>query len=310
MAEDSLSPFDPINGTPVTIVFGSFNYRDIVAQWIEHAQSACDHWRIVCLDKDLVAWLNEMGHNTRAVYFYDLFPDMNQSSLINPRNKSVKKTIIFRVLRPKLWRALADSGRDFIHSDADAFWLQDPRPWLMQHTEFDLLISQGTTKPLAQFYQHRFVLCAGFFFCRSNVRTQNYFQRVEVADKVDQNIMNLLLQQDPETFWQIYRPTIWYKTTDNSYHKMSAWASIPLIWIRRLAPQRLYHLEQRLLSFFTKKLPLTRRFLHTYLYISPKIMKTKSSNGLTVGVIPMHLVKRIRRISSAPSLVMHCYKVK
>ena len=62
MAKDPFSPFDPVNGNPVTIVFGTFNYRNIIHKWINYAKSSCDHWRIICMDQELVGWLNEIGH--------------------------------------------------------------------------------------------------------------------------------------------------------------------------------------------------------------------------------------------------------
>ena len=123
ISADPFAVFDPANEKPVTIAFGSFNYRSAIHRWIDHASSSCDHWRIVCIDKELVDWLNEIGHGNRAVYFYDLFPDMP----LHDSNHKLKK-YLFATARPKLWRALVDSGRDFIHSDADAFWLKDPYP--------------------------------------------------------------------------------------------------------------------------------------------------------------------------------------
>ena len=54
----SLSAFDAVNGAPVTIVFGTFNYRETLRCWIELAVGgACDHWRIVCMDEELVRWM-------------------------------------------------------------------------------------------------------------------------------------------------------------------------------------------------------------------------------------------------------------
>ena len=80
-----------------------------------------------------------------------------------------------RVLTPmrlKLFRVLIDQGFDFMHSDADAFWLRDPRPWLAEQTGYDLLCSQGTDRPGTQYRTHHIVLCAGFFHCRANARTR------------------------------------------------------------------------------------------------------------------------------------------
>ena len=279
---DKLSPFDPIDGKPVTIVFGNFNYRNTIRKWINHALSSCDHWRIVCIDQELVGWLNEIGHGNRAVYFYDLFPDMPRH---NPNHGLV--THLFTTLRPKLWRALVDSGRDFIHSDADALWLKDPRAWFAQHTEFDLLVSQGTVYPISHYSRHRFVLCAGFFFCRSNVRTQNYFRQVEKAKNIDQLVMNELLLHDSEATWQIRQSSLWFVKG----HYSRTWHTIP-VPINNMRILRLISLLLRLLKL-------------TWIQISPDIIRGRFSGGLTVGMIPMHLVTRINGIPSTNLLVSH-----
>ena len=299
MTADLFSPFDPVNGNPVTIVFGTFNYRNTIHKWIDHAESSCDHWRIICLDQELVGWLNEIGHGACAVYYYDLFPDMPKYD----RSKGSWAETIFAIIRPKLWRELADSGRDFIHSDADAFWLQDPRPWLMQHTEFDLLISQGTVWPIPQFIRHHFVLCAGFFFCRANMRTQNYLRRVEAAEQDDQLVMNELLLHDPNMRWQIDQPTILRNKTGN--YTAGPWYKTTTV--PRHTPPWMFHIRGWLSQHYLKMLcPLINRFID-FIYISPEIIKGNASDGLTVGVIPMHLVTRIKR-KPAPStnpLVTH-----
>ena len=275
MAVDPFSQLDPINGTPVTIVFGTFNYRDVINKWINHALSICDHWRIICLDQELVDWLNEMGYGTNAVYLYDVFPDMTRHNL-NNLEKNSRVRIIF-TLRKKLFYALAKSRRDFIHSDADAFWLQDPRPWLAQHAEFDLLISQGTYGPRSQFIRHHFTLCAGFFLCHANARTQNYFRQVAEAKwYLDQKSMNEVLLNDSEACWQIQQSSAWWSDT----------GKIGGEW------QKISDSERSCSS-------------PDYICISPEIIKGKFSNGLTVGVIPMHLVTRINYQWAPPPFVLH-----
>ena len=290
MAIDLFSPFDPINGTPVTIVFGTFNYRNVINKWINHALSTCDHWRIICLDQELVSWLNEMGYGTCAVYLYDLFPDMTQHNLNNLDKKSRAKVIFS--LRKKLFYALAESGRDFIHSDADAFWLQDPRPWLGQHTEFDLLVSQGSFSPKSQVLRHRFTLCAGFFLCRANVRTKNYFRQVAEAKwYFDQKSMNEVLLNDPEAYWQIRQPSAW----SSDIGKLGGeWRTIPMrsTKVRRSKINSLKGLRQL-------------KSLLYYILISPEIIKGRFSNGLTVGIIPLHLVTRINYKWPTSPFVVH-----
>ena len=306
MSEDLFSPFDPLNGKPVTIVFGSFNYRRTIHEWIQRAVPLCNHWRIICLDREIISWLNKIGRGSCAIYFYDLFPGMQEHNLAKLDNKSRKK-IIF-TLRQNLFRAIAESGRDFVHSDADALWLQDPRPWLMQHTEFDILISQGTYAPREHFQRYHFVLCAGFFFCRANKRTQNYFRQVEATKwALDQKSMNEVLLADPKARWELHRPRIWW----NSVGRLAGpWRKVPVlvssIWMlmRRIAPKWTRRVENRSLkkSNYPEWL---KDIIRYYIYVSPEIIKGSFSKRLTIGVIPMHLIPRIEPISSTSSWVVH-----
>ena len=309
MTVDPFSSFNPINGMPVTIVFGTFNYRKTIRQWINYAALSCDHWRIICLDQELIGWLNKIGHSTCAVYFYDLFPDAPYYNLADPELKPIAPKIF--AMRQKLFHALAKSGYDFIHSDADAFWLQDPRPWLMEHTKFDLLISQGLHGPNSHYARYHFTLCAGFFFCRANVRTQDYFRRVEETEwNLDQKSMNEVLLNDPKARWWISQPTIlWRNRLKKNQHKVPNWYKVLMpmpylfIWALLYAPRRW-------MCYFEKKLlwPHCQGSdpdLLNYICISPKIMKGRFSNRLTLGVIPMHLVSRIGHILAPPPWVVH-----
>ena len=307
MSEDPFSPFDPLNGKPVTVVFGSFNYRRIIHEWIKRAVPLCDHWRIICLDREIISWLNEIGHGSCAVYFYDLFPEIQEYDLANLGDQ---RTRIIFMLRQKLFRAIAESGRDFIHSDADAFWLHDPRPWLMQHDEFDILISQGTFSPRSHFKRYRFVLCAGFFFCRANERSQNYFRQVEESKwLLDQKSMGEVIIDDPEAYWKVHRPRIWWSTTGavrGPWHKIPVLLGSALIWMCRTAPRWSHRFKEQLLrSNFYKRLNWFKEMLDNYIYISPEIIEGSFSNRLTIGIIPMHLVTRIKCVSSTSTLIVH-----
>ena len=218
-------------------------------------------------------------------------------------------------MRKKLFSALIDSGRDFIHSDADAYWLKDPRPWLASHTEFDILISQGTIYPLEQYKRYHFVFCAGFFLCRSNMRTQNYFRQMEeLTDMDDQASMNHILLDDPNAYWYKYSPTIIWgafslmgqlykdiKTLNRIFSRLSRIFS-------RL--NRFYKIPNILNSavIWACRQPLLRRLFHTIIYVSPDIIKGTFSNRLAVGIIPMHLVTRISIMRSNDTMIKHIYK--
>ena len=281
MPTDSLSAFDAVNGTPVTIVFGTFNFAETIHRWIEFAVGgACDHWRIVCMDEELLRWMQGRGHGEQAVYYYDLLPGAPRYDFANLQRKLLMPALM--PLRTRLFLHLARAGRDFIHSDADAFWVRDPRPWLVRHAQFDLLMSQGTKYPYEQYRRHRFVLCAGFFLCRANDRTRAFFERVEALvsrNPLDQWGMNQVLLGDPEGHWEVSKPVWRFRLG-----KKSTW--------RRLSPGM-----RTLLSPLIRLLVLHWRIRHLgtlCIVTSGEIMRGPFSNALSVGVIPMRLVTRSR----------------
>ena len=150
---------------PVTVVFATYRYRGMVGVWIEHARRAgCLNYRIVCMDSELLDALCEEG--PRAVYYWDVLPELREEGI----DSSLNRLSWLTRLRTKLLLHLVAHGIDFVHSDADAFWLCDPRPWLLDHKGCDLLFSQGTTHPWTHFKVTGFTVCAGFFFVRASAQ--------------------------------------------------------------------------------------------------------------------------------------------
>ena len=294
MSDNALTAFDPLNGTPVTIVFGTINYRDTVHQWIEAAERAgCDHWRIVCLDQELFNWLAARGYGAQAVDYYKALPDAPRYDFaaLDPRDRM--RALL--PLRTRLFLHLARAGRDFIHSDADAIWIRDVRPWLAQQPGYDLLASQGTWWPAEQYVRHHFVLCAGFFLCRANSRTRAYFEQVEAIDQPDdQERMNLVLFNDPNGRWTLHRPV--FRHLDQR-----RWRRASLGKLLLLAPLRLLSRLRLLGAKLSLHGPLR------YIFTSREIIRGRFSNDLSVGVIPMHLVVRLKP-PSPETLVTHGHR--
>ena len=284
MSVDPLSAFDASNGVPVTIVFGTFNFRETIALWIEMARGgSCDHWRIVCMDEELVQWLHENGHGAQAVHYYDVLPSAPRHNFGELRRNQLMYALM--PLRTRLFLHLAKAGRDFINSDADAFWVRDPRPWLARHSEFDLLVSQGAGFPACQYRRHHFVLCAGFFLCRSNDRTRIYFERVESLldeNPTDQHRMNVVLTRDPAGSWDIRKPVMRYRRRKGRLWKEPSFALRTCLTLLRLLPT---FAKRRMIALIEKR-PFK------FVRISSEVMRGRFSDDLTVGVIPMHLVSR------------------
>ena len=286
---------------PVTIVFGTAGYRNTVARWIEHARAAgCSHYRIVCLDRGLLEALRAAGEAERAVDLKELLPDAPRPDFAALRGKDRLKALT--PLRVRLFRRLAAAGVDFIHSDADALWLGDPRPWLMRQDRYDLLLSQGTVFPRAHYHRHRFTVCAGFFLCRANARTRAYFERVEALGDTqpsDQVRMNALLLEDPAGGWRIECPVA-------AVRAAGAWVRPPLEpWFGACARYALARPLARSLANLSGRLC---RF--DWMLTSREIVRGRFGGGLTAGVIPMHIVMRGRFAHLEQPLVMHSSRNK
>ena len=116
--------------------------------------------------------------------------------------------------------------------------------------------------------------------------------------------MNEVLLCDPEARWQMYKPTIWWHTP-GKWHKAPVLVHIMLVWARRYVSQCLHQVREQLLRLPCPGKLCWLQSLLNYIYISPEIIRGSFSNGLTVGVIPMHLVTRIKRMSSASPWVIH-----
>ena len=281
---------------PVTLVFGTFGWRHTVARWAEHArQAGCSHYRIVCMDDHLAEFLRERGEAHRAVAFHDLVPGAPRTDF-DAMDRCTRLQAL-TLLRVKLFVRLAATGCDFIHSDADVFWLRDPRPWLVARTDHDLLCSQGTMFPRAHYYRHRFVLCAGFFFCRANERTRAYFEKVHTLTEwylSDQAGMNAALLADPAGRWRLARPAL-------AVRWKSAWVRPPLE--RFFLRCALYVLRRPALRVLTNG--TLRRAKCEWILTSPEIIDGCFEDGLRVGIIPMHIVARGRFRGQDEPLAFH-----
>ena len=329
----------------MTIVFGTFNYREKVGEWIDAVRElGCDGWRILCMDAELMRWLEKRGDGAQAVDYYSVLPDAPRYDFGRLDRRETMEALM--PLRTGLFLHLAAAGRDFLHSDADALWRQDPRPYLAQQREYDLLMSQGSGG-LSEHYGHRhyerfgFMLCAGFFVCRSNARTRAYFEKVEALCKDekmkrDQIRINEVLLRDREVRREARRPVL--RSRQCRPNKTpSLRAGLPAGRGSRPMPfsSRLWRSFLRKYSpwppsgkgCWTVRRPVLRKHGNNREWMDPRalagelakgrngntlciltsesLIRGRFSGGLTVGVIPMHLVTRRNVTPKDRSLVVH-----
>jgi hypothetical protein len=102
--------------------------------------------------------------------------------------------------RHEVIAVLCEAGVDAFHSDADAFWLRDPREYC-RSLPADLVVSQGTALPPEAGRAWGFVLCTGFFYTRASTQTAAFFRSVaERIGRCDQAALNLALLE-ARTAW-------------------------------------------------------------------------------------------------------------
>ena len=295
---------------PVTVVFATYLFHDMVRAWIEHARRAgCLNYRIICMDLDLLDALREEGD--RAVYFWDMLPDVREERIDTIPERHKRLALLTR-LRTKFFLHLTAHGIDFVHSDADALWLRDPRPWLLKHKGFDLLFSQGTMHPFWHFESVGFTICAGFFFARASALTHAFFQaaeRMEEWQPSDQARFNEILLRDSSGRWEIEAPRLALTSSQSLGSRIIYWRYAR--WKPRVHVLLAWILGGRMGPFWTRAIRAALR-LRGYLCIitSARVMTKRFVNGLTVGVIPMRLVERVPLADSEEMLVCHTTEAK
>ena len=252
------------------------------------------------MDDRLLAYLRDECDETRAVAYRALLPEAQWVD-VDAMGRHRERLQALTPMRVTLFRALAEHGIDFIHSDADAFWLRDPRPWLREQEGHDLLGSQGIGLPKAQYDRHGFVLCAGFFLCRANPRTVRLWSTVEeslAGCPDDQVCLNLALLNDPAGRWQVLdpRPIFAVRSPWNGVRRRLGFAARAAGWftlpVRPCTAERIWRSLSR-----TPRRRLVRRFLERWVIrsvvTSGSVIDGRFSGGLRVGIIPMSVVRRV-----------------
>lgn len=103
-------------------MFGTFDYGELVARWRWQVFDAgCRDSRIVRMDDRLPALLREECAKTRAVAHRALLPNVPWADVDAVKRQRLKAPT---PMRGTSFRALAEYGIDFIHSDA--CWLAGP----------------------------------------------------------------------------------------------------------------------------------------------------------------------------------------
>ena len=106
--------------------------------------------------------------------------------------KSVRRLIWTQTL--KIRRDILNTGVNYLHSDADAIWLKDVRESVFRH-QTDFVTSRARGTPPSAMEKWGFVMCLGFYYCRSNDKTRAFYDTyIEYSAQLghDQNGLNQL----------------------------------------------------------------------------------------------------------------------
>jgi hypothetical protein len=164
---------------PLPVVFATGTFAALLENWLIYARTAGVHQvLVVAMDQ----WLALSPQ-----------PDV---LIVRHRYDGTLHDLWFQ--RTLVFAFLAERGIDFIHSDVDAVWLEDPRPLCFADDAIDLAFSQGTNYPAAVWQIWGFVLCCGLFAVRANPGTASFFAKVSaLATRIpdDQVAVNALLAQ-------------------------------------------------------------------------------------------------------------------
>ena len=186
-----------INGykeTSLVLTFVNSPYLPIFDRWHACFRRCCDKsLLVIALDEHAHDTLKKRNINSVLLSLegFDAFLSTKQFG-----NREMKLLSSLWGLRVMVFKRLIDKGIDFIHSDADAFWLDNPLPELQRY-DHDLIASIGYGSPKSIVEQWGFVLCMGFFILRStpsSKRLLDQFVAMMKEDGADDQItMNTLL---------------------------------------------------------------------------------------------------------------------
>lgn len=167
----------------VVITQLAINYFPMFERWHRYFAS-CNvrNLLVIALDPVVYRKVRDMGV---PVY---LLPVFNFQAGI--RSVLWHETVKFR-------HRLIERGVDYVHSDIDAFWLQNPLPVVRrQRADIVASIAYGTPREVVD--EWGFVMCLGFYAMRSNPVTRRLYPayvRYTRDHGHDQNGLNTLLRE-------------------------------------------------------------------------------------------------------------------
>ena len=160
------------------IAFGNFSYKDVALAWLAKLNDCkVENYIFISLDSEIHNHLIDNGFNSVLHAFEGELGD-------------------FWVFRLKTINSLIGSGLNIVHSDADAFWIDNPLDEI-NSIDADIISSQGSVFPQDVLAEWGLVLCCGFQVFRSTLKTLALFESlIPLVEefKDDQMAINRLLK--------------------------------------------------------------------------------------------------------------------
>lgn len=134
----------------VIVVFGNYQYKKVILAWLKLVERLdIRNYLVVSLDKELYDLLKQKGYHT----------------YLSEYSGPVEQLWAFRT---NILKSILEFGLNVVHSDADAFWINNPIPSYFEKSQHDILFSQGTYFPQEVHKKWGFVLCCGLVYYKSN----------------------------------------------------------------------------------------------------------------------------------------------
>ena len=158
--------------SPVVLVFVNTPYLPVFDIWygLYLINPAPD---IIVMALDMTAYENLTQRNIRCFFAgSDEFDGFLSVKKYDKHEISTLSTLW--LLRANVIREILDSGVDVLHSDCDAFWLDDVYR-LFEKAPADMTFSIAFSHPKEIAQEWGFILCMGLFMIRNNKKTKEFF---------------------------------------------------------------------------------------------------------------------------------------
>lgn len=185
----------------VVITQFAINYFPMFEIWYRHfKQCGGNNLLVIALDPVVYRKVRDMGV---AAYLLPVF-----NFQVGIRDILWLETVKFR-------QKLIECGVDYVHSDLDAVWFENPLASVRQH-KADIVASIGYGTPKYVVDAWGFVMCLGFYQMRSNEHTRKLYPeyiKYTAACGHDQNGLNTLLLERG-THWRKEAGDLWQGSCD------------------------------------------------------------------------------------------------